>query len=95
MMMLKRGYRLRDGDQVPTRLTTVAAMMAAPTFALGVADARAGRRYHRDYDLWDVNGQWDYERGRQWAVVAPRHVALKVNGKINLAAMTFYSDKII
>ncbi|MGO8924950.1 MAG: hypothetical protein ACLQF4_18685 [Xanthobacteraceae bacterium] len=54
---MKRGYRLRDSDQVPTRLTTVTAIMAAPTFALGVADARAGRRYHRDYDLWDANGQ--------------------------------------
>jgi hypothetical protein len=95
MTALKRGYRLRDGDQIPTRWTTIPAIMRQPTFALGVADARAGRDYHPDYDLWDTNGQWGYERGRAWAAVAPRNVALKCNGEINPKAVTYYVTDII
>ena len=61
---MKRGYRLRAGRQVPTRPTTIDEIMLQPTFALGVADARAGRPYHRNYDLWrDCNLRWSYERG--------------------------------
>jgi hypothetical protein len=38
-MTRRRGYRLRDGDQIPTYPTTSAEIMSAPTFGLGVADA--------------------------------------------------------
>jgi hypothetical protein len=40
-------YQLRDGDQIPTRLTTAAEIMASRTFALGVADVRADRGLRR------------------------------------------------
>jgi len=36
---MKRGYRLRDGRQVPTRPATIHEVMSQPKFALGVADA--------------------------------------------------------
>jgi hypothetical protein len=36
----------RPGDQVPTSWTTSPAIMRQLTFALGVADARAGRPFH-------------------------------------------------
>jgi hypothetical protein len=36
-------YQLRDGDQIPTRLTTAPEIMTSRTFALGVEDVRAGR----------------------------------------------------
>jgi hypothetical protein len=36
--------------------------MSQPSFELGVADVRAGRGIHRDCDLWDTKGQWNYER---------------------------------
>jgi hypothetical protein len=87
---VKPGYRLRDGDQIPTRPVTVAEIMRRPTFALGVADARAGRGIHADYDLWDTNGQWNYERGRMWATLAPQHIPLKLNGTINPRAIDLY-----
>jgi hypothetical protein len=64
--------------------------MAQPTFALGVADARAGRGIHADYELWKANDQWGYERGRQFGVLAPRSVPVKLNGKINRAALTLF-----
>ena len=38
--------------------------MSQPTFALGVADVRAGRRTRAYYERWDVDAQWNYERGR-------------------------------
>jgi hypothetical protein len=50
--MAKRGYQFRDGDQVPTRPTTILKIMASPEFALGVADARAGRPYRDGYQAW-------------------------------------------
>jgi hypothetical protein len=77
-------------DQVPTRPTTARRIMSAPTFALGVADARAGRGIHRDYDRWDTNGQWNYERGRAWATLAPRHVVLRQGGEISAEALAWY-----
>jgi hypothetical protein len=81
---MKSGYRLRDGDQIPTRSTTIEAIMSSPKFQLGVEDARAGRGYPAGYDGWKhTNDRWTYERGRQWAQLAPRSVALKVNGKIS------------
>jgi hypothetical protein len=91
--MVKRGgYRLREGDQIPTRGVTIPEIMSDPTFALGVVDARAGRPYHPDYDVWaDCNLRWSYERGRMWATLTPRHVPLKVNGTINPDAVSWYA----
>jgi hypothetical protein len=48
----KRGYRHRDSDQIPTYPTTIPAIMATPEFALGAADARAGRPYRDSYQAW-------------------------------------------
>jgi hypothetical protein len=88
---LKRGYRLRDGAQVPTRPTTIDEIMSSPKFALGVADVRAGRGIRPDYDLWGHdNDRWNYERGRQWATLAPRDVPLKIAGKLNPRAVRLY-----
>jgi hypothetical protein len=64
--------------------------MARATFALGVSDARHGRSYHPDFDLWVGNDQWAYERGRLWAVLAPRDMPLKIHGRLNGAAIAFY-----
>lgn len=68
--------------------------MSEPHFALGVADARAGRAFHRDYDIWK-DGHWAYERGRMWAVLAPRDFPLKLGGRLNPKAIRFYDDSII
>lgn len=69
--------------------------MNQPTFGLGAADARAGRPLHKDFDTWAGNDQWGYERGRQWACLAPRKVALKRNGKVTVEAMKYYSRDIL
>jgi hypothetical protein len=93
---MKRGYRLRTGDQVPTRLVTVAEIMQQPEFARGAADVRAGRGYPTDYDAWGHDDcRWSYERGRQWATLAPRHIPLMINGKVTRAALGWYRSDIL
>lgn len=78
-------------EQEETIPVSVAWIMRRPTFALGVADARAGRRYHRDYDLWDTNDQWSYERGRAWALLTPRNVALTRSGRLTTEALAWFN----
>ena len=63
----------QDGKQVPTVPATLRKIMNDPKFAQGAADVRAGRGYPLDYDTWkETNDMWAYERGRQWAQIAPR-----------------------
>ena len=92
--MVTRKLRCRKdkGDQVPTRPISAHRIMSHPTFALGAADARAGRGTHRDYELWDTNGQWNYERGRAWATLTPRHVQLRCAGKISSEALMWFKS---
>jgi hypothetical protein len=89
--MSKRGYRLRDGDQIPTRPTTIIEIMSRAKFQRGVEDIRAGRGYPADYDRWkDTNDRWCYERGRQWATLAPRNIPLKINGCLSPQALRWF-----
>ena len=81
--------------QVSTHPTTIEAIMASREFAMLVTDARAKRGYPRDVDTWHSNDLWNYERGRQWAALAPRSVALKRGGKLTAAAKSWYRDEII
>ena len=75
-------------DQVATIPATVELIMRDPAFALGAADVRAGLPFRRQYDRWDTNTQWNYERGRAWAVLAPRHVKIRGrDGKLSSAAV--------
>jgi hypothetical protein len=82
-------------QQVPTKLTTREQIMRSRYFALGVDDLRTGRGYPAAYLMWKPNDQWSYERGRAWAVLAPRSVQLKRNGKLNPAAVALYNWDII
>jgi hypothetical protein len=60
-----------------------------------VTDGRAGRGYRSAYATWDIDRQWNYERGRVWAGLAPRSMALKRNGKLTAAAKSWYRDEIL
>ena len=92
MVKHRLSYGRDDDAQVPTRPVSSHWIMSRPTFALGVADARAGRGTHRDYELWDTSGQWNYERGRAWATLTPRHVELRHAGKITLEALAWFKS---
>jgi hypothetical protein len=90
MTKRKRTYELRKGDQIPTYQATIQEIMSEPSFALGVADVRAGRNFRPAYTAWSTDMQWDYERGRQWARLAPASVVLKRNGRITREAVAWY-----
>jgi hypothetical protein len=87
--------KMKPGKQVATFPTTIEAIMSSPHFVLGVADQRAGRGYRSAYATWDIDGQWNYERGRAWAVSAPRSVELHRNGKLNPAAIRWFHEDIL
>jgi hypothetical protein len=82
-------------QQVSTSPTTIEAIMATREFALGVIDGRAGRGHRSDYATWGIDEQWNYERGRQWAALVPRAVALKRDGKVTAVAKAWYRDEIL
>jgi hypothetical protein len=86
---------MKSFGQVPVVPVTIAEIMSAPHFALGAADQRAGRGYRDDYETWGVNDQWGYERGRSWAIRAPRSVELRRNGKLNPAAIRWWHEDIL
>lgn len=81
--------------------------MSRPAFQRGVDDARAGKLPDYDQFTFDqssdeefvqeqINGCWDYERGRQWARIAPMSMSLRIDGELNPKAVRLYdaaSDK--
>ena len=81
--------------QVPTSLTTIDAIMNTPEFALGMIDGRAGRGHRSAYATWGIDEQWNYERGRAWALLAPRSVVLKRGGKLTAEAKRWFTDDIL
>jgi hypothetical protein len=62
--------------------------MLHPEFEAGVSDVRKGVPPRFDLD------SWEYERGRQWACLAPRSLPLKRNGRITAAAFRLYIQNI-
>ena len=88
-------------SQVPTRGVGTQWIMRSPAFIAGVDDKRNGRA--PDYDLYcfsqdeddfqartKINGHWNYERGRQWASLAPTAMPLKIGGVLNPKAIALY-----
>jgi len=77
--------------QVPTVPTTIRQIMSHRLFEIGVRDARAGRPFARNYDRWDGDEQWAYDRGRQWAAAVPKSVPLKRDGRVTREAEAWYT----
>jgi len=76
--------------QVETSRCTVEEIMSSPMFARGVEDRRAGRPYSDVSAIDDPT--WSYERGRQWASIAPRSLRLRLKGRLNPEAIEFFVD---
>lgn len=72
-------------EQVPTRAVSAEYIMRHAAFARGVAEKRNGRP--PDYD---ANDDWEYERGRLWASIAPLSMPLKIGGRLNPKAVALY-----
>jgi len=69
-MMERVVMRTRRQEQVPTGATTARAIVRSPYFAAGVDDVRRGLPPR--FDLPEADRDWAYERGRAWAILAPR-----------------------
>jgi hypothetical protein len=66
-------------EQIPTSQTTVPEIMRSRAFQQGVADARASRPPR--FDLPN-DADWDYERGRLFATIAPAEMPIMKNGRL-------------
>ena len=83
-----------DEDQVATIPVAIEHIMRDPAFALGAADVRAGLPFRRQYDRWGTDTQWCYERGRAWALLAPRHIKVRSrDGKLNPSAVVMFKKE--
>jgi hypothetical protein len=83
-----------DEDQVATIPVAIEHIMRDPAFALGAADVRAGLPFRRQYDRWGTNTQWCYERGRAWALLAPRHIKVRGrDGKLTPSAVAVFKQQ--
>jgi hypothetical protein len=84
--------------QFKTQRTTIVKIMKDSAFALGVYEYRAGlplRDDRRRRTMDSYVEQWNYERGRAWAAVAPRTMPLIINGKLNPAAIRIARDAVL
>src|SRR5262245_10125557 len=77
-------------DQVPTKPVSIRWIMSDPAFERGVGDARVKRGFPNDFDIWETNSAWNYERGRAWAKRVPASVALKRNGRVTDEAIRWF-----
>jgi hypothetical protein len=64
--------------------------MSSKSLALGVEDRRRGAPPQFDREETNGHSQWDYERGRLWASIAPPAMPLRIGRKINPKAVALY-----
>ena len=75
-------------EQADTIGVTPRQIMGSAAFAAGVADVRTGTPTRFDSFGDD---DWDYERGRQWAFIAPMSMPLRLGRKLNPEALRLFS----
>jgi hypothetical protein len=68
-------------EQIDTFPATTAEIMDSAAFRRGLDDVRNGIPFD-----WRI-GDWDYERGRLFAYLAPLSMSLRINGKLNPKAI--------
>jgi hypothetical protein len=73
--------------QVDTVVVTTRQIMSSAAFAAGVNDVRASKPARFDGGFAD---DWGYERGRQWALIAPRSMPLRIGRRLNTDAMRLF-----
>jgi hypothetical protein len=73
--------------QVETRRVSIESIMRTAAFRHGVNDVRKGRTPR--FDKWG-NDDWEYEQGRQFAVLAPRSLEVVLEGQLNPEAVEFF-----
>ena len=72
--------------QIDTTRTTTRAIMGSAAFAAGVTDVRIGLPTRYD----SFGDDWDYERGRMWAFIAPMSMPLRIDRRLNPEAVRLF-----
>jgi hypothetical protein len=67
--------------QADTRPATTRSIVASRQFARGFDEGRNGLPFNSD------NGDWDYERGRCFAFIAPLDMPLRIGTALNPKAL--------
>jgi hypothetical protein len=75
---------MTDLTQAPLTPITLKQIVRSKEFNEGVADVRSGRAPRFDDPIAD---DFNYERGRQWALLAPMRMPAKIGGKANPEAV--------
>jgi hypothetical protein len=70
--------------QIQTKPTTTTAVIRSRAFVQGFNEVKAGKPLNYDAFPYDSNKQWDYERGRQFALCF--NGALKKGAKVTHTA---------
>ena len=73
--------------QIATKKTTTAAVIRSSAFVKGFAEVKKGKPLNYDAFPYDANKQWDYERGRQFALL--------FSGAIKKGARVTYTAEIM
>ena len=73
--------------QIQTKNTTTTAVIRSRAFVQGFNEVKAGKPLNYDAYPYDTNKQWDYERGRQFALL--------FNGKIKNGARVTHSAELM
>jgi hypothetical protein len=71
----------RVRGQASTRKATVRSIVASKEFARGFEEARLGKAFNPD------NPDWQYERGRHFAFIAPLNMSLRIGKSLNSKAV--------
>lgn len=79
-------------QQVKTVNCTYRSILRTKYFKLGVEDATKGRGWNNDYDYWDINDQWGYERGRLFGLFTKGKIPVKNGRAVNFDAIKYYVD---
>jgi hypothetical protein len=75
-------------EQAPTSGTSPERIMKSREFSAGVADVRLGRAPRFDDP---IARDWNYERGRMFALIAPMKMPTKIGKELNPKAVLIFS----
>lgn len=70
--------------QAPTRLTSIKTIVKRPHFRIGFNDRKWKSNFHVEYETWDKQQQWTYERGRLVAALFPSARFSSIDEMVNL-----------
>ena len=77
-------------EQVKTHRVSIETIMRTTAFRRGVVDVRTGRKPRFDEEANGPSAGWYYERGRQFASLAPRNLPIVLDQQLNPHAVEFF-----